>query len=102
MYQRSCDVFLGVPFNISSYSLLLAMVARVTGLTPGEFIHTFGDAHIYENHIDAVKTQLGREPRDLPGLLINPDIKNIDEFTMGDIALNNYNPHPTIKADMAV
>jgi thymidylate synthase len=102
MYQRSSDFFLGVPFNISSYSLLLCLVSKVVGLQPGEFIHTFGDSHIYENHIQAVETQLGRTSRDLPGILINPDVKNIDEFKMEDIALNNYNPHPTIKAEMAV
>ena len=102
MYQRSCDFFLGVAFNISSYSLLLSMVANVVGLKPGEFIHTMADAHIYENHLEAVETQLSREPLALPGLLINPDIKNIDEYRLEDIALIGYHPRPVIKAPMAV
>ena len=102
MHQRSCDMFLGVPFNIASYSLLLAMVAQVTNLTPGEFIHSLGDAHIYNNHFDQVKEQLTREPLTPPSLWLNPDVKNIDDFTMDDIKLENYEHHPPIKADMAV
>ncbi|MCX6816081.1 MAG: thymidylate synthase [Candidatus Aenigmarchaeota archaeon] len=102
MYQRSCDMFLGVPFNIASYSLLLSMIAQVTGLQPGDFVHTLGDAHIYHNHFDQVKEQLSREPFPLPQLWLNPDVKNIDDFTMNDIRLDNYQSHPAIKADMAV
>jgi len=102
MYQRSCDMFLGVPFNIASYSLLLHMVAQVTNLEPGEFVHTLGDAHIYHNHFDQVKEQLSREPYPLPQLELNPDIKDIDDFSMDDIALKNYQHHPAIKAPMAV
>ena len=102
MFQRSCDLFLGVPFNIASYSLLLHMVAQVTGLKPGEFVHTLSDAHIYHNHFDQVKTQLTREPKPLPELQLNPEITTIDDFTMGDIKLVNYKYHPGIKAPMAV
>jgi thymidylate synthase len=102
MYQRSCDMFLGVPFNIASYSLLLHMVAQVTNLTTGEFVHTLGDAHIYSNHIEQVKEQLGRKPLPLPQLKLNPEIKNIDDFKMEDIQLLNYQHHPPIKAEMAV
>lgn len=102
MYQRSCDMFLGVPFNIASYSLLLHMVAQVTNLKPGEFIHFLGDAHIYHNHFDQVKEQLKREPYPLPRLWLNPKIKNIDDFQMEDIKLINYQHHPPIKAPMAV
>ena len=102
MYQRSCDMFLGVPFNIASYSLLLHMVAQVTGLQAGEFVHTLGDAHIYHNHYGQVKEQLSREPLKLPRLKLNPDIKNIDGFKMGDIELLDYEHHPPIKAPMAV
>ena len=102
MYQRSCDMFLGVPFNIASYSLLLHMVAQVTGLKPGEFIHTLADSHIYHNHFEQVKEQLKRKPFPLPNLLLNPEIKNIDDFRMGDIELENYEFHPAIKAEMAV
>lgn len=102
MYQRSCDMFLGVPFNIASYSLLLRMVAQVTGLKPGEFIHILGDAHIYHNHFEQVKEQLSREPLQLPKLWLNPKIKNIDDFAMDDIKLENYQFHPPIKAEMAV
>lgn len=102
MYQRSCDMFLGVPFNIASYSLLLHMVAQVTGLNPGEFIHTLGDAHIYHNHIEQVKEQLSRKPFPLPRLWLNPEIKNIDDFRMEYIKLENYESHPAIKAEMAV
>ena len=102
MYQRSADFFLGVPFNIASYSLFTHMLAQVCNLEVGEFIHTFGDAHIYLNHVDAVKEQLEREPYELPILKINKNIKNIDDFKMEDFELVNYKHHPTIKASMAV
>jgi len=102
MYQRSCDMFLGVPFNIASYSLLLHMVAQVTDLNAFEFIHTLGDAHIYTNHIKQVKDQLARKPLPLPQLKLNPNIKNIDDFKIDDIELKNYEYHPAIKAPMAV
>ncbi len=102
MHQRSCDMFLGVPFNIASYSLLLAMVAQVTGLEQGEFIHSLGDAHIYSNHFDAVKEQLSREPLPSPKLWLNPEVKDIDSFTMDDIKLVDYKSHDAIKAEMAV
>ncbi len=102
MYQRSCDMFLGVPFNIASYSLLLHMVAQVTGLQPGDFVHTLGDAHIYANHFDQVKEQLGRAPLALPKLWLNPEVKNIEDFTMNDIRLDDYQFHPPIKAQMSV
>jgi len=102
MYQRSCDMFLGVPFNIASYSLLLNMVAQVTNLEAHEFIHTLGDCHIYNNHSEQVKEQLARKPMDLPQLKLNPDIKNIDDFKLKDIWLLCYEPHPPIKAPMAV
>ncbi len=102
MYQRSCDMFLGVPFNIASYSLLLHMVAQVTSLEPYEYIQTLGDAHIYHNHLEQVKEQLKRKPFPLPKLKLNPDIKNIDDFKMEDIGLVNYKHHPAIKAPMAV
>ena len=95
-------MFLGVPFNIASYSLLLAMVAQVTGLKPYEFVHSLGDAHIYNNHFDQVKEQLSRNPISLPQLKLNPKIKNIDDFTMDDIELVGYESHPGIKAPMAV
>ena len=102
MHQRSCDMFLGVPFNIASYSLLLAMVAQVTNLVPHEFVHSLGDAHIYHDHLDAVKEQLSREPLALPTLKLNPVVKNINDFKMEDIELENYQSHPPIKAKMAV
>ena len=102
MYQRSCDMFLGVPFNIASYSLLLHMVAQATNLKSGEFVHTLGDAHIYHNHFSQVKEQLSRKPLQLPSLKLNPKIKNIDDFRMEDIELVGYESHPPIKAPMAV
>ena len=102
MYQRSCDMFLGVPFNIASYSLLLAMVAQVTELKPGEFVHTLGDAHVYLNHFEQVKEQIGREPYPLPTLWLNPAITRLEDFTMDDIKLENYQSHASIKAPMAV
>lgn len=102
MFQRSCDMFLGVPFNIASYSLFLQMVAQVTNLETDEFVITLGDAHIYEEHFEAVKEQIKREPKPLPQLWLNPEIKNIDDFKMEDIKLENYDYHPTIKAKMIV
>jgi len=102
MHQRSCDTFLGVPFNIASYSLLLHMVAQVTNLKAHEFVHSMGDVHIYHDHFDAVKEQLTRAPMPLPTLKLNPNVKNIDDFKMEDIELENYQSHPTIKAKMAV
>jgi thymidylate synthase len=102
MYQRSCDMFLGVPFNIASYSLLLHMIAQVTDLKPFEFVHTLADAHIYHNHFGQVIEQLTRKPLPLPKLWLNPKIKDIDDFKMEDIKLENYQFHPPIKAEMAV
>ncbi|MDR1937146.1 MAG: thymidylate synthase [Tannerellaceae bacterium] len=102
MYQRSADVFLGVPFNIASYALLLQMMAQVTGLRPGDFIHTLGDAHIYSNHLEQVKLQLTREPGKLPVMEINPAVKSIFDFTYEDFHLVGYEPHPHIKGSVAV
>ena len=102
MYQRSCDMFLGVPFNIASYSLLTHMIAQVCGLEAGEFVHVLGDAHIYLNHVEQVKEQLAREPLPLPTLWINPDVKDILNFTMEDFRLDGYTSHDSIKAPMAV
>jgi len=102
LYQRSADIFLGVPFNIASYSLFTLMIAQVCGYKPGDFIHTFGDAHIYSNHFDQVKLQLTREPKQLPIIEINPDIKDIFNFNFGDFNLINYNPDPHIKGDVAI
>ena len=102
LYQRSADIFLGVPFNIASYALLTMMIAQVTGLKPGEFIHTLGDAHIYLNHMEQVKLQLSRDIRPLPQMKINPAINNINNFVFDDFKLEGYDPHPPIKASVAV
>nr|AIA15608.1 thymidylate synthase [uncultured bacterium] len=102
LYQRSADVFLGVPFNIASYALLTMMIAQVCGLQPGDFVHTLGDAHIYNNHIEQVHLQLSREPRALPKMAINPEISSIFDFTYSDFALEGYDPHPHIKGEVSV
>jgi len=102
LYQRSADIFLGVPFNIASYALLTQIVAHLTGNKPGEFIHTFGDVHIYDNHIEAVKEQLEREPKDFPTVTIDPTVKKLDDFKVEHVTLENYEPHSSIKADLVV
>jgi len=102
LYQRSADIFLGVPFNIASYALLTMMVAQVTDLKPGDFIHTFGDAHLYDNHFDQALKQLEREPKKLPKIIINPKVRNIFEFSYEDFTLEGYDPHPHIRAPVAV
>jgi len=102
LYQRSADIFLGVPFNIASYALLTLMIAQVCDLEPGDFVHTFGDAHLYSNHLEQAELQLSRELRQLPTMKINPNVKDIFEFTYDDFELVNYNPHPGIKAPIAI
>ena len=102
LYQRSADIFLGVPFNIASYALLTAMMAQVCDLEPGDFVHTFGDAHIYSNHFEQVKKQLGRKPRDLPTLTLNKDVKSLYDFTFDDVKITAYKPHPHIAGKVAV
>jgi thymidylate synthase len=102
LYQRSGDIFLGIPFNIASYALLTHMIAQVTGLEVGDFVHTLGDAHLYSNHIEQAQKQLGREPRALPKLVLNPGVKSIFDFRFDDVSIVDYDPHPAIKAPVAV
>jgi dihydrofolate reductase/thymidylate synthase len=102
MYQRSCDIGLGVPFNIASYALLTCLIAHCCHLKPGDFVHTMGDTHVYSNHVDALKLQIQREPRPFPTLKINPDVRDIDSFKLSDLVIEGYNPHAKIAMDMAV
>ena len=102
LYQRSADLFLGVPFNIASYALLTLMIAQGTDLAPGEFVHTFGDAHLYLNHLDQARLQVSREPRPLPVMRLNPDIRSVFDFRYDDFQLEGYDPHPHIPAPVAV
>jgi thymidylate synthase len=101
LYQRSCDVFLGVPFNIASYALLTMILAKITGNEPGDFVHTFGDIHYYEDHLEAIKEQLTREPKPFPTVKIDPNVKELDDFKPESVELIGYDPHPTIKASLS-